>query len=110
MQIPEELRPCPFCGGRASFERIGDHRKSCIVSCDDCGAWLETGEEGERCGGTWNHRARDAEWQARVNKLAEALQRIRWQCPHPDEYPCPICDIADDALGSDIDKPLIWRE
>lgn len=37
--------------------------------------------------------------QARVDQLEAALELIRWQCPHPDEYPCPICEVADEALG-----------
>ena len=32
-----ELRPCPFCGKAAEFERRGDRRQSCIVVCSECG-------------------------------------------------------------------------
>ena len=54
--VPEnELKPCPFCGGNASFERVGTARVSCIISCDDCGCTLETGEVWN-CGQTWNRR------------------------------------------------------
>lgn len=57
--VPDEtiLKPCPFCGGSASFERIGTHRQSCIVVCDDCGCRLESGDVGERSGTSWNRRA-----------------------------------------------------
>jgi len=50
------LKPCPFCGGAAHFERMGDRRQSCIVACEDCGARLESNEEGDFCGGRWNTR------------------------------------------------------
>jgi hypothetical protein len=50
-----ELEPCPFCGGEAEFERMGDHRQSCIVACQDCGCRLETGETWN-CGQSWNTR------------------------------------------------------
>lgn len=51
------LKPCPFCGGPASFERLGTPRQSCIVVCDDCGCRLESGDVGERSSTSWNRRA-----------------------------------------------------
>ena len=50
------LKPCPFCGGSASFERVGTGRVSAIVSCDDCGARVESGDTGESSGASWNRR------------------------------------------------------
>jgi len=55
ISAPLKLLPCPFCGGRAAFERIGDRRKSTIVACDDCGCTLENGEEWDH-GRGWNTR------------------------------------------------------
>lgn len=52
-----ELLPCPFCGGKPYFERMGTGRVSCIIECGYCGCQLETGEEGDRCGQQWNRRA-----------------------------------------------------
>ncbi len=52
----EELKPCPFCGGVAEFERIGTNRVSCIVTCGDCGCMLETSETNASCGEGWNTR------------------------------------------------------
>lgn len=51
-----KLLPCPFCGGEAEIERIGDHSRSTIYGCTDCGASLETGEEWDH-GRMWNQRA-----------------------------------------------------
>lgn len=54
--IPEdELLPCPFCGGRATYERMGSARHSCIIECGHCGCSMETGEIWS-CGEQWNTR------------------------------------------------------
>ena len=51
-----DLKPCPFCGGAAYFERTGTRRQSCIVACFDCGACYESRDEDERSGQSWNRR------------------------------------------------------
>jgi hypothetical protein len=51
----EDLLPCPFCGGKAGYERMGSARQSCQISCDSCGCFLETGEVWS-CGEQWNTR------------------------------------------------------
>jgi hypothetical protein len=53
--MAEVLRPCPFCGAEAEFERMGTPRYSTIVRCTDCGATHECGEEWGH-GGMWNTR------------------------------------------------------
>lgn len=50
------LKPCPFCGGAAEFERLGTGRVSCIVVCEDCGARHESGDSGAASGESWNRR------------------------------------------------------
>jgi Restriction alleviation protein Lar len=55
--MPVELLPCPFCGGKAKFERVGNRRVSTIIVCTDCSCTLETGEEWAQ-GSVWNTRAR----------------------------------------------------
>jgi hypothetical protein len=56
MTVPEKnLRPCPFCGGRAQYDRVGTKTRSCVVSCEDCGCRLETGEVWTS-GQAWNKR------------------------------------------------------
>lgn len=51
----KDLLPCPFCGGKAAYERMGTARQSCIVSCESCACTLETGEVWS-CGQRWNQR------------------------------------------------------
>lgn len=51
----DQLAPCPFCGGKAKYERLGTGRVSCIIQCEDCGCTLETGEVWN-CGLAWNTR------------------------------------------------------
>lgn len=57
----EELKPCPFCGGKAEIIRFGTPRWSAIVECMKCGGGLESGDEGEESGKRWNTRA--SQWQ-----------------------------------------------
>lgn len=52
---PVALDPCPFCGGEAEIERVGNSRQSTLYVCTDCGCRLETGEEWGH-GRLWNRR------------------------------------------------------
>jgi Lar family restriction alleviation protein len=56
-----ELKPCPFCGGEAEFERLGTRRQSCIVVCTECGCHHESSDENEHNGSSWNRRVGDKE-------------------------------------------------
>lgn len=54
-----ELKPCPFCGGKAEMEVYTKYNgdNDCVVKCIKCGAtvpiWHETEEEAAR---QWNNR------------------------------------------------------
>jgi Lar family restriction alleviation protein len=50
------LAPCPFCGAKPYFERVGTNRVSCIIACSECGCRLETNEAGDMVGKQWNYR------------------------------------------------------
>lgn len=96
-----KLKPCPFCGGEAEFERVGTARMSTIVSCTECGATLESGEAGEIAGTSWNSREAD-EQLAKANERAKELekQKIKWdRLPEGTqelrvEFDGDICDIG----------------
>ena len=36
------LKPCPFCGGEAEIQRMGDVRQSMIIGCTNCHCQLES--------------------------------------------------------------------
>lgn len=57
--MTEQLLPCPFCGGEAHIERVGNRSFSTIYQCNHCGCSLETGEEFNH-GRDWNRRAAPA--------------------------------------------------
>lgn len=65
------LKPCPFCGSAAQIEQVGDHTRSTIYACDECGCRLETGEE-------WGHGRR---WNNRATPLGFALVHTDWSPP-----------------------------
>jgi hypothetical protein len=50
------LKPCPFCGGEAEFERLGTPRQSCIVQCTNCACTYSSNETFD-CGTLWNEAA-----------------------------------------------------
>lgn len=56
MGSKEELKLCPFCGGKANIERMGTNRLSMIITCKDCGCTLETNEIWIDKNISWNKR------------------------------------------------------
>ena len=68
----ETLKACPFCGGEAEIEQTGTNRRSCIVSCLDCGARNEGPDEYENSGKAWNTRQ-----SPESKKIEEVLEEIK---------------------------------
>jgi Lar family restriction alleviation protein len=74
--MSEALKPCPFCGGQAEFERKGTARHSTIITCTNCGATLETGAEWDH-EREWNERPADkclGQIEAGLSMLQRAIQ------------------------------------
>ena len=69
------LKPCPFCGGDAEIERLGDRRQSTVYSCTQCGCMLETSEEFNH-GSVWNTRPPTMIEKA-AEEMAKALLSLR---------------------------------
>ena len=80
--MTDELKPCPFCGGQAYIEQRGTPRQSCIVECGSCGLRHDSGDEGDRCGTSWNRRALLAagasEGQAEPIYQARDKGQLKW--------------------------------
>lgn len=83
--MSEDLKPCPFCGGEAQIERVGDRRQSTIYSCLDCGCCLETGENHNQIPDRWNERTdvdavvphHDTDKDAEIKRLRSEIRQIR---------------------------------
>ena len=117
MPTSEQLLPCPFCGGEAEIERLGDRRQSTQYSCTNCGCFLETGEE-------WGHGKR---WNTRValsaaegvkprtitvsDRLAEELktwaedERAAW--PTDTAFQDDLADLLAQLAAAEGVKPRI---
>lgn len=82
--MSDELKPCPFCGGKPTFvhatsEDIGNGyvcRTLAVISCDHC-MFDMTGETDEKAAAAWNARAAvaDERFSLAVND-GEAWQRV----------------------------------
>lgn len=107
----DELKPCPFCGGEASFERQGTHRQSCIVVCNSCGCRHESGYEYELSAYGWNTRAalqsqdrKDAERYRVLRlhtaplRLAESMGIPRKQVKRSDDPAARVDEMCDAAI------------
>lgn len=66
--MSEELKPCPFCGGKAVIEVIEPHEHiickmpsytgGAFIECKECGCAI-SGETKIEAAGKWNRRAND---------------------------------------------------
>lgn len=93
------LLPCPFCGGEAEIERIGDRRVSTVYRCCQCGCSLETGEEWGH-GEHWNRRAALTAYTASQSEPDDALEGLRelseratkgpWIAPNAQLFQLPV--------------------
>ena len=110
--MSDELKPCPFCGGKPTFvhatsEDIGNGyvcRTLAVISCDHC-MFDMTGETDEDAAAAWNARAAvaDEQFSLAVND-GEAWQKVR-TCGQPRGFiPCDS-----DSFGS-MSFAELWCE
>lgn len=58
MSIHVELKPCPFCGGKAEVNHVslGGYQTGYDVRCPDCGCGTDYAEEKQEVITAWNTR------------------------------------------------------
>jgi len=98
----DDLKPCPFCGGNANIERIGDSRVSTIVSCDECGCRLENGEEFNH-GIGWNTRADTGALATQSARIAELEAEV-------DKHYVVVSTDETDQDGFNIERRIAWSD
>lgn len=55
----EEIKPCPFCGGKAEIDYLWYNRNYPGVRCNDCGAYVFAYNSEEKAIEKWNKRANE---------------------------------------------------
>jgi len=93
--MSEELKPCPFCGAKASVQRYssGTGGPKCAIWCDACHvgtSWLH-GDDGEaRVVAEWNRRApvaaRELDVEAERREFEAFLGRPMMNPEQPSHY------------------------
>ena len=72
-----ELKPCPFCGGKAHYYY---QRENDSIVCEECGArlmYLDFGEDAQKeLFKQWNTRPIEDSLRAKNKRLREVLERI----------------------------------
>lgn len=69
------LKPCPFCGGDASFKP-----RSFKASCDKCGAYVPVGAtSSHEAIAAWNRRSTFAAQNEDVEPLLERIKELERQ-------------------------------
>lgn len=79
-----DMKPCPFCGGKATLLYVGD--STWQVICDKCGScsdyyneeWEPDNQpEGKEAIKAWNTRQVESELNEEIKRLREALEGIK---------------------------------
>lgn len=110
-----ELKPCPFCGGKAEIDQFGDSKKSTQYNGLDCGATLETGET-FNFGHQWNSRpcAKENCPEGTVVALIELLKKedpnkqVFYVETHYDDYGYLVYEMCQDLSNKGIDNYVNW--
>lgn len=90
-----ELKPCPFCGGKASLTEVSFCLELMQFECADCGTRFFMKDD------IWNHRVYPPE----VQQAIERMKQKKVVCRHFNKYygneigDCPncLCTIEDES-------------
>lgn len=104
-KMSEELKPCPFCGGKAVIEVIELHRHiickmpvykgGAFIECTECGCAI-SGETETEATEKWNRRLNDPE------KVVKQLEEYRSEM---EQFGCDgiLTDMIEIVKGGGVD-------
>lgn len=55
----EELKSCPFCGGKAKLSKFNDANPDYFVCCEKCGSSTRAHEDSKEAIKVWNRRVNE---------------------------------------------------
>lgn len=70
--MTDELKPCPFCGGKAEFE---NDNEEWFVFCEKCGSMTVLFETKPEAKEAWNARPIEYAQAAEIKRLREELAK-----------------------------------
>ena len=100
--MTDELKPCPFCGGKA--EMLGEDDGMYQVVCPNCAANIDNyDDEKEVAAKKWNKRKIEDAQAAEIKRMREALELIAkekfyFARGEEEEQIRRVCEIAEEAL------------
>jgi Lar family restriction alleviation protein len=78
MTAPTNLKPCPFCGGRAELDTPrGPLNRDRAIYCHDCNATMG-GDSSDEVIAAWNRRASDAELPVGEPEVCKWMEDDPW--------------------------------
>lgn len=87
-----ELKPCPFCGGKAKLDTMGLMCQNYVVYCTKCHAEAESAGSTAKAIELWNRRTAPGNKPLELEhvdcKMCQFLER------NADEEPCRYCKGA----------------
>lgn len=92
--MKDELKSCPFCGGKATWEFIDDHNHAVVCQECDCNGATKNYKDGhdskEQAITAWNTRHVDLEGLLSVDELTEIIESVAkvYHIEH-HRFPCP---------------------
>jgi Lar family restriction alleviation protein len=90
MNKADELKPCPFCGGKAELDESEDEFGMHSILCSSCGTMMVFGSIFEATT-KWNTRTDAPEPKSNVQDFADTIkddpaQIIKWAKREIEEY------------------------
>jgi hypothetical protein len=102
--MADELKPCPFCGGKAELRRMFDQ-----VRCTECyGRGCEYDGHPDDAIAAWNQRTTESALLARAEAAEEKLEKVReWRNDNLDDG-C-VCSLGYHGLTGRRDPGCEWH-